>query len=110
MVVNEVALALVLLVGAGLLIQTFLKLRDQYSGLRPEKVLTLRTVLPKSKYPDHPQRVAFLKQVSGTRKVAAGCCLRRLHDFDSFGLERWHERFLPRRANGGTCIRRGTLI
>ena len=63
MVVAEVALALVLLVGAGLLIQTFLKLRDQYSGLRPENVLTLRTVLPRSKYPEQPQRTAFYKQV-----------------------------------------------
>ncbi len=63
MVVSEVALALVLLVGAGLLIQTFLKLRDQYSGLRPENVLTLRTVLPRSKYPEQPQRAAFYKQV-----------------------------------------------
>ncbi len=63
MVVIEVALALVLLVGAGLLIQTFLKLRDQYSGLRPEKVLTLRTVLPRSKYSNQSQRAAFYSQV-----------------------------------------------
>jgi putative ABC transport system permease protein len=63
MVVSEVALALVLLVGAGLLIQTFLKLRDQYSGLRPENVLTLRTVLPRSKYAEPPQRAVFYKQV-----------------------------------------------
>ncbi|MDX6613047.1 MAG: putative transport system permease protein [Blastocatellia bacterium] len=63
MVVAEVALALVLLVGAGLLIQTFLKLRDQYSGLQAENVLTMRTVLSKSKYPEHPQRVSFYKQV-----------------------------------------------
>ena len=63
MVVAEVALALVLLVGAGLLIQTFLKLRDQYAGLRPESVLTLRTVLSRTKYPEHPARVAFYKQV-----------------------------------------------
>jgi putative ABC transport system permease protein len=63
MVVSEVALALVLLVGAGLLIQTFLKLRDQYSGLRPENVLTLRTVLPRNKYPEQAQRVLFYNQV-----------------------------------------------
>jgi putative ABC transport system permease protein len=63
MVVTEVALALVLLVGAGLLIQTFLKLREQYSGLRRENVLTLRTALPRSKYPEQPQRAAFFNQV-----------------------------------------------
>jgi putative ABC transport system permease protein len=63
MVVAEVALALVLLVGAGLLIQTFFKLRNQYSELKPESVLTLRTVLSRSKYPEHSQRMAFYTQV-----------------------------------------------
>jgi putative ABC transport system permease protein len=63
MVVAEVALALVLLVGAGLLIQTFIKLREQYAGLRGESVLTLRTVLPRNKYPEHAQRLVFYKQV-----------------------------------------------
>ena len=63
MVVAEVALALVLLVGAGLLIQTFLKLREQYAGLRAESVLTMRTVLSRTKYPEHANRVNFYKQV-----------------------------------------------
>ena len=72
MVVAEVALALVLLVGAGLLIQTFLKLRDQYSGLRPENVLTLRTVLSRGKYPEQPQRSIFYKQVLDRVKTLPG--------------------------------------
>ncbi len=72
MVVTEVALALVLLVGAGLLIQTFLKLRDQYSGLQAESVLTLRTVLPRNKYAEHAQRVAFYKQVLERVKALPG--------------------------------------
>jgi len=63
MVVAEVALALVLLVGAGLLIQTFFKLRGQYAGLQPENVLVLRTQLSGSKYPGQPQRAAFYQQV-----------------------------------------------
>ena len=65
LVVAQVALALVLLVGAGLLIQAFQKLRSQYSGLRPENVLTLRTVLPKSKYAEPGQRTNFYQQVLG---------------------------------------------
>ncbi|HEV7797281.1 MAG TPA: ABC transporter permease [Pyrinomonadaceae bacterium] len=63
MVVAEVALALVLLVGAGLLIQTFVKLSNQYSALKPESILTLRTVLSRGKYAEHPQRTSFYKQV-----------------------------------------------
>ena len=63
MVVFEVALALVLLVGAGLLIQTFFHLRGQYSDLRAEQALTIRTALSRSKYDTHPKRVAFYDQV-----------------------------------------------
>ncbi len=63
LIVAEVGLALVLLVGAGLLIQTFFNLKDQYSGLQAEQVLTLRTALPRSKYDNHQKRVAFYKDV-----------------------------------------------
>jgi putative ABC transport system permease protein len=63
MVIVEVALALVLLISAGLLIQTFFKLINQYAGLRPENVLTLRTGLPLNKYDSHSKRVAFYDRV-----------------------------------------------
>jgi len=62
-VVFEVALSLVLLIGAGLLIQTLLQLFNQYSVLQPEKVLTLRTELPRAKYKEPPKRAAFYEQV-----------------------------------------------
>jgi predicted permease len=58
-VVAQIALSLVLLVGAGLLVQTLYKLRDQYASLRPESVLTVRTQLVGAKYREHEQRVAF---------------------------------------------------
>ena len=63
MVVIEVALALVLLVGAGLLIQSLSKVRGQYAGLRPEKVLTMTTVLSRGKYSEVAQRRSFFQQV-----------------------------------------------
>ncbi|HXG68897.1 MAG TPA: ABC transporter permease [Blastocatellia bacterium] len=72
LVVTEIALALVLLVGAGLLMQTFFRLRQQYSGLRPEGVLTLRTQLPRNKYREHPRRVAFYDQVLERVKALPG--------------------------------------
>jgi len=62
-VISEMALALILLVGAGLLIQTLSKLREQYSNMRPESALTLRTVLSEERYPEHAQRTAFYNQV-----------------------------------------------
>jgi putative ABC transport system permease protein len=63
MVVTEIALALVLLVGAGLLIQTLANLRGQFSIFQPEKLLTLRTVLQGPKYGEAKKRWAFYDQV-----------------------------------------------
>jgi predicted permease len=62
-IVFEVALAIVLLVGAGLLIQTLYRLFNQYSVLQPDKVLTLRTVLPRAKYGEPAKRITFYNQV-----------------------------------------------
>jgi predicted permease len=63
MIVFEVALSLVLLIGAGLLIQTLFQIFGQYSVLDPEKVLTMRTVLPREKYKEPQQRNNFYRQV-----------------------------------------------
>ncbi len=63
MIVFEVAVSLMLLVGAVLLIQTMFQLFNQYSVLSPEKVLTLRTVLPLRKYDDPLKRNAFYQNV-----------------------------------------------
>ncbi|MGB7923251.1 MAG: ABC transporter permease [Pyrinomonadaceae bacterium] len=71
-VVAQVALALVLLVGAGLLIQTLRKLTGQYSGLRPESVLTVRTQLVSNRYKEHAQRAAFYDQVLARAKSLPG--------------------------------------
>lgn len=62
LVVTEIALALVLLVGASLLIQTLSHLRGQYSMLQPENLLTVRTVL-QGKYQEPAKRWAFYDDV-----------------------------------------------
>jgi predicted permease len=62
-VVAEVALALVLLAGAGLLIRTVFNLRGQYAVFQPEKLLTMRTALASYKYDEHYKRVAFYDAV-----------------------------------------------
>lgn len=50
MVVSELALALVLLVGAGLMVRTFWKLQAVNVGLDPSRVVTMRLSLPEKQY------------------------------------------------------------
>jgi putative ABC transport system permease protein len=59
LVVTEVALSLMLLVGAGLLIKSFLRLRQVDTGFRADHLLTMRLFPPESSYPDD-RRVADL--------------------------------------------------
>jgi putative ABC transport system permease protein len=72
MVVFEIAMAVALLVGAGLLIQTIHKLRGQYSLLQPEKILTMRTTLPHGKYKEMWQRKNFYDQTLARVKTLPG--------------------------------------
>ncbi|MEO8596641.1 MAG: ABC transporter permease [Candidatus Solibacter sp.] len=63
LVVLEVALALILMVGAGLMLQTVASLRAIDIGFRPDHLLTLRTVLPRVKYQDPAKRAGFYHRV-----------------------------------------------
>ena len=75
LVISEMALALILLIGAGLLVQSFLLLRDVNPGFDPHNTLTMRLPLPESKY-EAPGRVAafigpVLERVSALPGVKA---------------------------------------
>jgi len=63
LVVSEVALAMMLLVGAGLMIQTLHNMRGAGVGFRADHLLTLRVALPPAKYPDQQKRAAFYENV-----------------------------------------------
>ena len=63
LVVSEIAMSLVLLVGAGLMIQSFLRLRHVNIGLDAKNVLTATIILPRAKYTQDDQRTAFFKQL-----------------------------------------------
>ena len=62
LVVWETALALVLLIGAGLLVNSFRRLRGIDPGFSPDRVLTCEVSLPSSKYKD-PHIVSFYQQL-----------------------------------------------
>ena len=61
LVVAEVALALVLLIGAGLLLRSFSRLQQTDAGFNPGRVLTANLTLPAARYKE-PKQVARLYQ------------------------------------------------
>ncbi len=63
-VVAQVALALVLLVGAGLMIKSFSRLQAVDPGFDPKNLLTMRVDLPATKYEEDEQIVAFYRQAT----------------------------------------------
>jgi putative ABC transport system permease protein len=71
LIVSEVALSLVLLIGAGLMIRSFVRLLNVDPGLDPARVLTLDVGLARDKYTG-PQQVAFFQQVIEHVRVLPG--------------------------------------
>ncbi len=63
LVVAEVALSLVLLVGAGLMIKSFVRLSKVETGFDSQNTLTAQINLPQSRYDDGQQQAAFFRQV-----------------------------------------------
>ncbi|MFP5261703.1 MAG: ABC transporter permease [Blastocatellia bacterium] len=63
LVVSEMALALVVLISAGLLIRSFLRLQQVNAGFDPSNILTMQVELPSSKYKEGVQVSAFFEQV-----------------------------------------------
>ena len=72
LVVSEISLALILLVGAGLLIRSYSRLQSVQQGFNPHNVLTAQIALPQSAYPNPAQRVAFLDTVISSLKNLPG--------------------------------------
>jgi putative ABC transport system permease protein len=87
-VVAEVALSLMLLVGAGLMMRTFMAVQDVELGFRTDRLLTMRIPLPEKRYPDRERRVAFfeelLRRVSAVPGVQAVGLNTGMHPFGNF--------------------------
>jgi len=69
LVVSEIAIALVLLIGAGLMVKSFARLQRVDPGFHPERILTFDLQLPSAKYKEDEKVVGFFNQFMG--RVAA---------------------------------------
>ncbi len=63
LVVAEIALALVLLTGSGLMIRSLIRVLYFDFGFQPENVLTMRLSLPETKYPEDHQMTALFERL-----------------------------------------------
>jgi len=72
LVVSEIAVALVLLIGAGLLIKSFFKLSEVDPGFRAEGVMTAQFTMSQPRYNNSHQRVALAQDIARRLSVLPG--------------------------------------
>ena len=91
--VAEIALALVLLIGAGLMIKTFVLLNSVDAGIHPENVLTLNLAIGGKKYAETQARAPFVsevlhrvEQLSGVQSAAVVTDIPLSGDIDAEGF------------------------
>jgi predicted permease len=96
-VVAEVALSIVLLVGAGLLINSLGRLLSTDAGFDPHNVLALSLELPEDRYPEAASRTEFHEQLEERILMAAGDRIESLGTASNppprMGI--WHSVFAP---------------
>jgi len=63
LIVVEIAIAFTLLICGGLMVQSFQRLQHVSLGFNPDNLLTMKMVLPGSKYSEYHRRVAFADEV-----------------------------------------------
>jgi predicted permease len=82
LVVSEIALAAMLLIGAGLLIRSFGRLLSAPEGFQPQGVLSLQVSLPQARYPNPADRALFvahvIDQISTLPGIASASAISRL--------------------------------
>jgi len=96
LVVSELALASVLLIGACLLLKSYVIVENVDPGFQAQKLLTLYVYLPSSRYPDSSRRALFFEQVlerikslPGVRSAGASVTLPMSGDWSNanFGIQ-----------------------
>jgi predicted permease len=86
LVISEIALALVLLTGAGLMLKSFLQLRAVNPGFRPENVLIMTVELPDAVYQTAPRMQAFHQRMLARLANLPGVVAAGAVNFSPLGL------------------------
>lgn len=94
LVVAEVAMALVLLTGAGLLIKSFWRLQNESPGFDPDRVLTAQVVLSGSSYPDPNARRVFYRRLQEKLQTLPGAPVAAIVNPLPVSNTGWQTRFL----------------
>ena len=63
LVISQVALSMLLLIGAGLLVRNFVQLRSASPGFEARNLLTMSVSLPPARYPTGPRMIAFFREL-----------------------------------------------
>ena len=93
LIVAEVAMSIVLLVGAGLLIRSLQHLQDVDPGFNTEQVVTMEVSLPLARYPEGDQMPFYqqfeerVRAIAGVRTVGAINMLPLSSNYDSRGIQ-----------------------
>lgn len=117
LVVCQIALALILLGGAGLLLRSFDRLRSVDLGVRPADVMTFQVHLPSGRYEDPQRRAQFhrdfqqrLEALPGVRAAAAISRLPVTGTFHSWGTRRPDQPAESRSAEGQQRVIEGAYF
>jgi putative ABC transport system permease protein len=100
LIVSQVAVSFLLLIGAGLMLRSFVKLQHVDPGFKPENVLTMNIGLNFAKYTDGPKQLAFfdglldkiraqqgVKSAAATMMIPLGSSMNMTGDFQIEGRE-----------------------
>jgi len=94
LVVFEIALSLILLVGAGLLVRSFLSLLKTNPGFEPDHLMTMSLVVPGTKYKEDSQVVAFYRELVQRAQQVPGVKDAALVNFIPLGGSNSSDGFL----------------
>jgi predicted permease len=109
LIISEVALAVILLIGTGLMLRSFVRLQQVEPGFRPDHLLTMELSLPDARYPD-PQKAAFfsllLERIRALPEVLSAGAIGHLPlagQIESYNMEMEGRAKLPNEYANPSC-------